>query len=145
MRVLLQRVSCAQVSVDGKVVGKIGLGLTLLVGVTHEDTDKQAEQLAEKVVNLRIFSDEEGKMNLSLLDVKGEALIVSQFTLYGDCKKGRRPAFIKAAPPDQAEALYEKFGEYLRGHGVNVETGQFQAMMEVELTNHGPMTLMLEN
>ncbi len=145
MRVLLQRVSRAQVSVDGDVKGKIGLGLVLLVGVTHSDTEKEAEQLAEKVVNLRIFSDEEDKMNKSLLDVEGEALVVSQFTLYGDCKKGRRPAWINAAPPDQADALYEKFVVFLKGHGVHVETGEFQTMMEVELTNDGPVTLMLEN
>ncbi|MBT5016575.1 D-tyrosyl-tRNA(Tyr) deacylase [Candidatus Peregrinibacteria bacterium] len=145
MRVLLQRVESASVSVDDKVVGQIGPGLLLLVGVTHEDTEKQAVSLAEKAANLRIFSDEEGKMNLSLVDVGGEALVVSQFTLYGDCRKGRRPAFVEAAPPDMANDLYVKFAEHLKSLGVKVETGQFQAMMKVSLINDGPVTLMLEN
>ncbi len=145
MRVLLQRVESASVSVDDKVVGQVGPGLLLLVGVTHEDTEKQAIALAEKAANLRIFSDDEEKMNLSLLDVEGEALVVSQFTLYGDCRKGRRPAFTEAAPPDRANELYLKFVDHLKSLGVKVETGQFQAMMKISLINDGPVTLMLEN
>lgn len=145
MRVLLQRVESAQVTVLDKVVGKIGPGLLLLVGVTHSDTDKEAVFLAEKAANLRIFSDDDEKMNLSLLDVGGEALVVSQFTLYGDTKKGRRPAFVEAAGPKRANELYLKFVEHLRLLGVRVETGQFQAMMKVGLINDGPVTLMLEN
>lgn len=145
MKILLQRVSKAQVRVDEEIVGKIGLGLVLLVGVTHEDTPENSKALAEKVANLRIFSDDEDKMNKSLLDVNGEALVVSQFTLYGDCKKGRRPAFVKAAPGDQANTLYEQFADDLRALGVHVETGQFQAKMDVTLTNDGPVTLMVEN
>ncbi|MDP2625242.1 MAG: D-aminoacyl-tRNA deacylase [Candidatus Peregrinibacteria bacterium] len=144
MRVLLQRVSRAQVSVEGGLKSKIGNGLLLFVGVTHEDTEKEAQTLAEKAANLRIFSDEEGKMNLSLLDVEGAALVVSQFTLYGDCKKGRRPSFVQAAPPEQAEELNMKFDSYLKDLGLAVETGQFQAHMQVELVNDGPVTLMLE-
>jgi D-aminoacyl-tRNA deacylase len=144
MRVLLQRVSRAQVSVDGGLKGKIGLGLVLLVGIAAGDTEKEVLSLAEKVVNLRVFSDDEGKMNHSLLDVEGEALVVSQFTLYGDCKKGRRPSFVKAAPPDQANELYLKFVDLIGDFGVKVETGQFQAHMEVELVNDGPVTLLLE-
>ena len=145
MRVLLQRVSGAQVKVENERVGRIGQGLLLFLGVTHSDTEKEAAFLVEKVVNLRIFGDEEDKMNRSLLDVKGEVLVVSQFTLYGDCRKGRRPAFIEAAPLDQANVLYEKFMELIRGYGIHVEAGRFQAIMEVELTNSGPVTLMLEN
>lgn len=144
MRILLQRVTRAEVRVDEKVVGKIGPGLLLLVGVAPSDTEQQAKALAEKAAGLRIFLDAEGKMNLSVLDVKGAALVVSQFTLYGDCSKGRRPSFVNAAPPEQANTLYLKFVEFLRGAGVVVETGQFQAHMEVELLNDGPVTLMLE-
>ncbi len=145
MRVLVQRVSSAKVAVQDKTVGEIGPGLLLLVGVTASDTGKEAKALAEKAANLRIFSDEEEKMNLSLLDVAGEALVVSQFTLYGDCRKGRRPSFEKASPPDQANDLYLKFVEHLRSLGTRVETGEFQAMMQVSLINDGPVTLMLEN
>jgi D-aminoacyl-tRNA deacylase len=145
MRVLLQRVKSAEVKVKDKIVGQIGPGLLLFVGVTHEDTEEIAIGLAEKAANLRIFGDSEGKMNLSLLDVEGEALVVSQFTLYGDCRKGRRPAFVKAAPPDRANELYLKFADHVRSLGVKVETGQFQAMMQVSLINDGPVTLMLEN
>ena len=144
MRILLQRVSKAEVRVEGEVKGKIGNGLLLLVGVAPSDSEAQAKALAEKVAGLRIFSDQEGKMNLSVSDVKGAALVVSQFTLYGDCSKGRRPSFVGAARPEQANALYLKFADFLRGLGVVVETGQFQAHMEVELLNDGPVTLMLE-
>lgn len=145
MRVLLQRVESAQVSVSDKVVGRIGVGILLLVGITHDDTEKEAVFLAEKAANLRIFSDDGGKMNLSLLDVGGEALVVSQFTLYGDTKKGRRPSFGEAAEPKKANELYLKFVDYLRFLGIKVQTGEFQAMMKVGLINDGPVTLMLEN
>lgn len=144
MKILLQRVSRAAVRVGGAVKGEIGPGLLLFVGVAPNDTEQQAKALAEKVAGLRIFSDPDGKMNLSVLDVKGAALVVSQFTLYGDCSKGRRPSFIGAAGPEQANALYLKFTDFLRDLGVPVETGQFQAHMEVELLNDGPVTLMLE-
>lgn len=143
MRILLQRVSRASVTVDGKEIGSIGSGLLLFVGVKSDDTEAGAKALAEKVVNLRIFSDQEGKMNLSLLDVKGETLIVSQFTLYGDCRKGRRPSFVEAAPPEEANRLYLYFVEQVRGLGVKVATGLFQAHMAVKLVNDGPVTLML--
>lgn len=144
MRILLQRVARAEVRVGEEVKGKIGHGLLLLVGVAPSDSEAQAKALAEKVAGLRIFSDSEGKMNLSVMDVKGAALVVSQFTLYGDCSKGRRPSFVGAAGPEQANSLYLKFVEFLRVLGVPVETGQFQAHMQVELLNDGPVTLMLE-
>lgn len=145
MKVVVQRARNANVKVDGQVVGSIEFGLMVLVGVTHEDTEKDAEFLADKVANLRIFDDEEGKMNLSLLDVGGEVLSVSQFTLYGDCRKGRRPNFMQAAKPDIAEKLYESFNDKLREKGVRVETGSFRAMMAVEFTNVGPVTLIIES
>lgn len=145
MKVVVQRARNANVKVDGQVVGSIEFGLMVLVGVTHEDTEKDAEFLADKVANLRIFDDEEGKMNLSLLDVGGEVLSVSQFTLYGDCRKGRRPNFMQAAKPDIAEKLYESFNDKLREKGVRVETGSFGAMMAVEFTNVGPVTLIIES
>ncbi|ASS92017.1 D-tyrosyl-tRNA(Tyr) deacylase [Bacillaceae bacterium ZC4] len=145
MKVVVQRARNANVKVDGQVVGSIEFGLMVLVGVTHEDTEKDAEFLADKVANLRIFEDEEGKMNLSLLDVGGEVLSVSQFTLYGDCRKGRRPNFMQAAKPDIAEKLYESFNDKLREKGVRVETGSFGAMMAVEFTNVGPVTLIIES
>lgn len=144
MRVLLQRCKEASVSVDGKVEGSVGRGFVLLVGVTHEDTEECCAWLAEKIVNLRVFEDEEGKMNRSLLDESGEILSVSQFTLYGDCTKGRRPNFMSAAKPDHAENLYNCFNELLREKGVRVDTGVFGAMMDVKLINEGPVTLMLE-
>lgn len=145
MKVVLQRAKRAEVRVDGEVVGQIDRGLMLLVGVTHEDTSQDAAYLAEKVANLRIFEDEQDKMNLSLLDVNGQILSVSQFTLYGDCRKGRRPNFMDAAKPDHAETIYEAFNEELRGKGVTVETGRFGAMMDVDFVNEGPVTLILES
>lgn len=144
MRILVQRVARAEVRVGEEAKGKIGPGLLLLVGVAPSDSEAHAKALAEKVAGLRIFSDAEGKMNLSVVDVKGSALVVSQFTLYGDCSKGRRPSFVGAAGPEQANALYLKFVDFLRGLGVPVETGQFQAHMQVELLNDGPVTLMLD-
>lgn len=145
MRVVLQRAKRAEVRVEGNVVGRIDKGLMLLVGVTHEDTAEDAAYVADKIVNLRIFEDENEKMNLSLLDVEGEILSVSQFTLYGDCRKGRRPNFMDAAKPDQASKVYEAFNEKLREKGVSVETGEFGAMMEVDFINDGPVTLIVES
>ena len=145
MRALIQRVSQAQVVVDREVRGSIGGGLLILLGVAVGDTPKQAHWLADKVANLRVFEDRDGKMNLSLLDVDGSALVVSQFTLYGDCRKGRRPSFCEAAGPEQATVLYEEFVARLRGTVKRVETGVFQAHMEVTLTNDGPVTLWLDS
>ena len=145
MRAVIQRVSRAKVSVEGRVTGEIGAGLMILLGVGREDTPAVAGALAEKAANLRIFEDENEKMNRSLLDVKGAVLVVSQFTLYGDARGGRRPSFIAAAPPEQAKALYEAFCEELRGLGVTVATGVFQAMMSVELVNEGPVTILLDS
>jgi len=144
MRALLQRVSQARVTVGGSVVGEIGSGLLILLGVAKPDTAGNAEFLVDKILNLRIFPDPAGKMNLSLLDTRGELLVVSQFTLFGDCRKGRRPSFDAAAPAEQARALYESFVESARRSGVRVETGVFQAHMDVALVNDGPVTLMLE-
>lgn len=144
MRVVVQRVSKGSVSVDGEVVGSIGQGLVLLVGVTHEDGEDEARFLANKVANLRIFPDGEGKFNLSALDVGAEALVVSQFTLYGDARKGRRPSFVKAAQPEVAEPLIERFVSFLEEEGLRVETGVFGAMMLVEIHNDGPVTIILE-
>ncbi len=145
MKALLQRVSSASVEVNNEIIGKVGTGLVILLGITEEDSDKDIATLAEKSLNLRIFEDDEGKMNLSLLDVKGSILLISQFTLYSDSKKGRRPSFINAAKPDIAIPLYEKFICELRKSGVNVQTGEFGAMMNVSLTNNGPVTIMLES
>ena len=144
MRVLLQRVSRAQVRVGDRITGTIGRGYLLLVGFTHADSEAHAAWMADKVVGLRLFGDAEDKMNLSLADVGGALLVVSQFTLYGDAVKGRRPSFIDAARPETAIPLYEKFLANLRAHGVIVETGEFGAMMDVELVNDGPVTLWLE-
>ncbi|MBI3566688.1 MAG: D-tyrosyl-tRNA(Tyr) deacylase [Gemmatimonadetes bacterium] len=144
MRVLIQRVSRAEVRVDGRVTGRIGTGLLLLVGFTHADTDAQSEWMADKIAGLRLFGDAEGKMNLALADVGGAVLVVSQFTLYGDAAKGRRPSFIEAARPEQAVPLYERFVALLRERALPVETGEFGAMMDVELVNDGPVTLWLE-
>jgi D-aminoacyl-tRNA deacylase len=145
MRAVVQRVSRARVTVEGRVTGEIGAGLMILLGVGREDSVAVAASLAEKVANLRIFEDEQGKMNRSLLDVKGAALVVSQFTLYGDARGQRRPSFISAASPEQAASLYEEFNKALRGMGVSVATGIFQAMMSVELVNEGPVTILLDS
>ena len=144
MRVVLQRVSRAQVSVDERITGNIGRGLVLLVGFIAGDDEADLLCMAEKVVGLRIFSDDQGKMNRSVADVGGELLVVSQFTLYGDARKGRRPSFIDAARPEVAIPLYERFVDLLRATGLRVETGEFGAIMEVELVNDGPVTLILE-
>ncbi|MDE3839728.1 D-tyrosyl-tRNA(Tyr) deacylase [Bacillus methanolicus] len=145
MRVVLQRSKEAKVTVDGNIVGEISKGLVLLVGVTHHDKEEDAKFLADKIANLRVFEDENGKMNLSLLDVGGEILSVSQFTLYGDCRKGRRPNFMEAAKPEQALNIYEAFNAFLREKGLKVETGKFGAMMDVQLINDGPVTLIVES
>lgn len=145
MKVVLQRAKNATVSVDSEIVGQINRGLVLLVGVTHEDTEKDADYLAEKIINLRIFEDENGKMNLSLKDTEGSILSISQFTLYGDTKKGRRPNFMEAAKPDHAKEIYDYFNDKLNTFGVNVQTGVFGAMMDVAFTNDGPVTLIMES
>jgi D-aminoacyl-tRNA deacylase len=145
MRALVQRVSEARVTVEGRVVGEIGAGLLVLLGVAHTDTAAQAAWLAGKVAGLRIFEDADGKMNGSVADVSGGVLAVSQFTLYGDCRKGRRPSFDAAARPDQARALYDGFVTELRALGVPVATGVFQAHMQVALVNDGPVTIMIES
>jgi D-tyrosyl-tRNA(Tyr) deacylase len=145
MRAVLQRVSRAEVRVKGRVVGRIGRGLLVLVGIAAGDTEEAGKSLADKIVNLRVFDDAEGRMNCSLLDAHGEILCVSQFTLYGDCRKGRRPSYDRAASPEAALPLYEAFIAALRGLGVNVETGEFRAMMDVELVNDGPVTLLLDS
>jgi len=144
MRLLIQRVSQASVTINQQTISKIGKGLLILLGVGHGDGEEQAQFLAEKVANLRIFEDEGGKTNLSILDVKGEAIVVSQFTLYADTRKGRRPSFIDAALPDTAAPLVDRFIELLRGHGVPTQAGQFGAHMEVEIHNDGPVTIWLE-
>ena len=145
MRAVIQRVSDASVSVENKTVAKIGNGLLVLLGVATGDSPTDAEYLAEKAVNLRIFGDENGKMNRSLLDIGGDMLVVSQFTLLGDCRKGRRPSFINAADPEKGKELYESFVEQVRNSCVTVETGRFGALMAVSLTNDGPVTLILES
>ena len=145
MRAVVQRVSRAKVTVEGRVTGEIGAGLMILLGVGRQDTAAVAVSLAEKCANLRVFEDDQGKMNRSLLDVKGSALVVSQFTLYGDARGQRRPSFISAAPPEQAKARYEDFCEALRKLGVSVATGIFQARMSVELVNEGPVTILLDS
>jgi D-tyrosyl-tRNA(Tyr) deacylase len=145
MRAVVQRVSRARVTVEGSVTGEIAAGLVILLGVGRADTSAVAVSMAEKIANLRIFEDEQRKMNWSLLDVNGSALVVSQFTLYGDARGQRRPSFITAAPPEQAKKLYEEFSEVLRRLGVTVATGVFQAMMSVELVNEGPVTILLDS
>ncbi len=145
MRAVVQRVSRASVTVDGEVVGAIERGFLVLVGVGTEDTQQDVNWLAGKVAGLRVFEDDDDKMNLDLKDVGGAALVVSQFTLYGDCRKGRRPSFVEAAAPFKAESLYRSFVAELRGHGIKTETGTFQAQMQVELVNEGPVTLLLDS
>lgn len=145
MRAVIQRVSRAFVSVAGHVVGSINRGLLILLGVTHDDEAEDAGRLVEKIVSLRIFEDAEGKMNLGLTEVNGAILVVSQFTLYGDCRKGRRPSFVAAAPAEKAIPLYDQFVRAVRELGVEVQTGQFGALMQVELVNDGPVTLILES
>jgi D-aminoacyl-tRNA deacylase len=145
MRAVVQRVSRARVTVDGRVTGEIGAGLMILLGIGRNDASVVAISMAEKIAHLRIFEDDQGKMNRSLLDVKGSALVVSQFTLYGDARGQRRPSFIAAAPPDQAKNLYEEFSEALRKLGVTVATGVFKAMMSVESVNEGPVTILLDS
>ena len=144
MRAVIQRVSKASVTVDGAVTGSIGVGLVVLLGVAKGDRAATAEALVDKIVHLRVFADDAGKMNLSLADIHGSLLVVSQFTLYGDCRKGRRPSFDAAAPAEDARRLYEHFVELARMRGVPTETGVFQAHMEVSLVNDGPVTLILE-
>jgi D-aminoacyl-tRNA deacylase len=145
VKVVIQRAKEAKVTVEEKVVGEIDEGVMVLVGITHDDTEADAEYVAEKVANLRIFEDDSGKMNHSLLDVKGQVLSVSQFTLYGNCRKGRRPNYMEAAKPDYANGLYEYFNHKLREKGLHVETGTFGAMMDVQFTNVGPVTLIIES
>ena len=144
MRAAIQRVKHSSVTVDGNILGEIGNGLLVLLGVTHTDTEKEVNWLAAKVKDLRIFEDEEGKMNLGLEDIKGELLVISQFTLYGNCIKGRRPGFTEAARPDLAEPLYEKFLEKCRSFGIKTECGKFGADMKVELLNDGPVTMIID-
>jgi D-tyrosyl-tRNA(Tyr) deacylase len=144
MRALIQRVSSGKVSVAGETIAQIGQGLVILLGIGHGDGEQQAVFLAEKIANLRIFEDEAGKTNLSILDIGGAALVVSQFTLYADTRKGRRPSFTDAALPDLAAPLVERFAALLRGHGVPTQTGQFGAHMQVEIHNDGPVTIWLE-
>ncbi|HCA57251.1 MAG TPA: D-tyrosyl-tRNA(Tyr) deacylase [Blastocatellia bacterium] len=144
MRALIQRVSGSSVAVNGETVGKIGRGLLVLLGVGKDDRETDADLLADKVANLRIFDDEAGKMNLSILEVQGEVLAVSQFTLFADSRRGRRPSYIDAAPPEEANRLYEYFMDRLRSNGVSVQAGRFQAMMDVELVNNGPVTIWLD-
>jgi D-aminoacyl-tRNA deacylase len=145
MRAVVQRVSRARVIAEGSATGEIAAGLVILLGVGRADTSAVAVSMAQKIANLRIFGDDEGKMNRSLLDVKGSALVVSQFTLYGDARGQRRPSFVAAAPPEAAKKLYEEFSDALRGLGVTVATGVFQAMMSVELINEGPVTILLDS
>ncbi len=145
MRAVVQRVRRAEVRVDGQVVGKIDAGMLILLGIGKDDTEGAGAALAEKIANLRIFDDAQGKMNQSLLETRGQVLCVSQFTLYGDCRKGRRPSYDQAAQPERAEILYESFVASMRKLGIRTETGRFRAMMEVELVNDGPVTLLLDS
>ncbi|NJD02476.1 MAG: D-tyrosyl-tRNA(Tyr) deacylase [Ruminiclostridium sp.] len=145
MRAVVQRAAKAKVSVEGLITGEIGRGLVVLLGIGLEDNDRDIEYLADKIVNLRIFEDNNGKMNISLLDMGGQLLVVSQFTLFGDCRKGKRPSYDRVARPEAAEVLYQRFVERCRKLGVKTETGRFQAMMQVELQNDGPVTLLLDS
>ena len=145
MRAVVQRVKSAKVEVNGQTVGEIGQGLLVFLGVGEGDSEKDCDYLANKIAHLRIFSDSQGLMNLSVVEVEGAALVVSQFTLWGDCRKGRRPSFIRAAQPERARELYEHFIGIIRGKGLRVDTGEFQAMMDVHLVNDGPVTLILDS
>ena len=145
MRAVVQRVKEGSVEIEKKEIAKIAEGLIILLGVGQNDVEKDAEYLAEKIVNLRIFEDKEGKMNLSVKDINGQILVISQFTLYGDCKKGRRPSFISAAPPDKAVKLYDYFKKYIKNYGLKIETGEFQTMMLVKIYNDGPVTILLDS
>lgn len=145
MRAVVQRVKQSHVTVKGEIIGHIGHGLMVLLGVAREDSERDADYLADKIAGLRIFQDDDGKMNISLLDIKGDMLVVSQFTLLGDCRKGRRPSFVHAADPEKADTLYRRFVENVRRKGIPVQTGQFQAMMDVSLVNDGPVTLIIES
>ncbi len=145
MRAVIQRVSSANVTVNNEVTGSIDKGLLILLGVEDGDTDKDIKYMVEKIINLRIFEDENEKMNLSLLDIKGELLVVSQFTLLGDCRKGRRPNFMKAAKPDEANTLYEEFVKKAKEYGIKVQTGVFQEHMIVNLSNDGPVTILVDS
>ncbi|OPZ83914.1 MAG: D-tyrosyl-tRNA(Tyr) deacylase [Firmicutes bacterium ADurb.Bin419] len=145
MRAVVQRVAGSKVTVDGNLTGEINRGLNVLLGVGQDDNEKDIEYLAEKILNLRVFEDTNGKMNLSLLDVSGELLVVSQFTLYGDCRKGKRPSYDKAARPEFAEDMYNKFVDYCKQYEIKVQTGKFQAMMMVEIQNDGPVTLLIDS
>ena len=145
MRAVVQRVSKASVSSQGQTIGSIGEGLVILLGIKKDDTIQEAQWMADKIVHLRIFEDESGKMNRSLVDIGKEMLIVSQFTLYGDCRKGRRPGYSTAAQPETAEPVYHKFIELVKNHQIRTATGKFQAMMEVNIVNNGPVTLLLDS
>jgi D-tyrosyl-tRNA(Tyr) deacylase len=145
MRAVIQRVSQASVEIDNKVVGRIGNGFVVLLGITTQDDEKDAEYLATKTANLRIFEDDDGKMNVSLLEIEGEVLVISQFTLYSDTRKGRRPSFIKAAQPEKAEPLYNSYINCLEKFNINVATGVFGAMMLVNIHNHGPVTIIIDS
>ncbi len=145
MRAVIQRANHASVTVSNEVIGKVDEGLVILLGVTHDDSMQDVKYLVQKIANLRIFEDEEGKMNLSIKDINGSVLSISQFTLYADTRKGRRPSFVKAAKPDYANELYEKFNQLLKDEGLHVETGQFGAMMDVRFTNVGPVTIIIDS
>jgi len=145
MRGVVQRVKSAAVRVENQIVGQIGAGLMILIGIGQEDDTDDVKWLADKILNLRVFEDDQAKMNLSVADIGGELLLVSQFTLLGDCRKGRRPSFSEAAPPETAKAMFDSLTEYLQKTGIKVETGLFQADMDVELVNNGPVTLLLDS